>query len=107
MNNLLNSINETLLMGPGPSSVSPTVYSSIGKSTIGHLDPKFIEIMDSIKHQLQVLMGTKNELTIPISGTGSAGMETCFVNLIEKGKDVLILKKFWFLRLLEFLVCYS
>jgi len=91
MNNLLNSINETLLMGPGPSSVSPTVYSSIGKSTIGHLDPKFIEIMDAIKIQLQVLMGTKNELTIPISGTGSAGMETCFVNLIEKNENVLIL----------------
>jgi len=91
MNNLLNNINETLLMGPGPSSVSPQVYSSIGKATIGHLDPKFIEIMDAIKIQLQVLMGTKNELTIPISGTGSAGMETCFVNLIEKGNEVLIL----------------
>ena len=61
----LNSINETLLMGPGPSSVSPQVYSSIAKSTIGHLDPKFIEIMDAIKNQLQILMGTKNELTIP------------------------------------------
>jgi len=91
MNNLLNSINETLLMGPGPSSVSPQVYSSIAKSTIGHLDPKFIEIMDAIKGQLQILMGTKNELTIPISGTGSAGMETCFVNLIEKNDNVLIL----------------
>jgi len=91
MNNLLNSINETLLMGPGPSSVSPQVYSSIGKSTIGHLDPKFIEIMDAIKIQLQTLMGTNNELTIPISGTGSAGMETCFVNLIEKNENVLIL----------------
>jgi alanine-glyoxylate transaminase/serine-glyoxylate transaminase/serine-pyruvate transaminase len=91
MNNLLNTINETLLMGPGPSSVAPTVYSSIGKSTIGHLDPKFIEIMDAIKLQLQTLMGTKNELTIPISGTGSAGMETCFVNLIEHGEEVLIL----------------
>jgi len=91
MNNLLNSINKTLLMGPGPSSVSPTVYSSISKFTIGHLDPKFIEIMDAIKGQLQILLGTKNELTIPISGTGSAGMETCFVNLIEKGNNVLIL----------------
>ena len=91
MNNLLNTINETLLMGPGPSSVSPTVYDSISKATIGHLDPKFIDIMDAIKGQLQILMGTKNELTIPISGTGSAGMETCFVNLIEKGENILIL----------------
>ena len=91
MNNLLDGINETLLMGPGPSSVSPTIYSSISKTTIGHLDPKFIEIMDAIKAQLQILMGTQNELTIPISGTGSAGMETCFVNLIEKNDNVLIL----------------
>ena len=74
MNNLLDGINETLLMGPGPSSVSPTIHSSISKTTIGHLDPKFIEIMDAIKAQLQILMGTQNELTIPISGTGSAGM---------------------------------
>ena len=91
MNNLLENLNETLLMGPGPSSVSPEVYKSISKFTIGHLDPQFIKIMDTIKTQLQVLMGTKNELTIPISGTGSAGMETCFVNLIEKDEDILIL----------------
>jgi alanine-glyoxylate transaminase/serine-glyoxylate transaminase/serine-pyruvate transaminase len=91
MNNLLENINEKLLMGPGPSSVSPEVYKSLSKFTIGHLDPQFINIMDTIKTQLQVLMGTKNELTIPISGTGSAGMETCFVNLIEKDEDVLIL----------------
>ena len=91
MNNLLENINEKLLMGPGPSSVSPEVYKSLSKFTIGHLDPQFIKIMDTIKTQLQVLMGTKNELTIPISGTGSAGMETCFVNLIEKNEDVLIL----------------
>ena len=91
MNNLLENINEKLLMGPGPSSVSPEVYKSLSKFTIGHLDPQFIKIMDTIKTQLQVLMGTKNELTIPISGTGSAGMETCFVNLIEKDEDVLIL----------------
>ena len=91
MSNLLENINEKLLMGPGPSSVSPEVYKSLSKFTIGHLDPQFIKIMDTIKTQLQVLMGTKNELTIPISGTGSAGMETCFVNLIEKDEDVLIL----------------
>jgi len=91
MNNLLDNINETLLMGPGPSSIYPEVYNSISNFTIGHLDPQFIEIMDRIKTYLQVLMGTKNELTIPISGTGSAGMETCFVNLIEKNEDVLIL----------------
>ena len=91
MNNLLDNINNRLLMGPGPSSVHPEVYKSISNFTIGHLDPQFIEIMDKIKAHLQVLMGTENELTIPISGTGSAGMEACFVNLIEKNEHVLIL----------------
>lgn len=92
MGNLLENIQETLLMGPGPSNVHPTVYKAIAKPTIGHLDPYFIEIMDEIKYMLQQLLQTKNQLTIPISGTGSAGMETVFVNLIESGDPVLILK---------------
>ena len=91
MNNQLKSIREILLMGPGPSSVQPEVYQALARPTIGHLDPKFIEIMDEIKGFLQQIMQTKNRLTLPISGTGSAGMETCFVNLVEPGDDVLIL----------------
>ncbi|MCP4294835.1 MAG: alanine--glyoxylate aminotransferase family protein [Proteobacteria bacterium] len=91
MNNALESIQETLLMGPGPSCVQPQVYKALSRPTIGHLDPKFIEIMDEIKLFLQKIMQTKNQLTIPISGTGSAGMETCFVNLVEPGDEVLIL----------------
>lgn len=86
------SLSKTLLMGPGPSCVSDQVYTALAKPTIGHLDPRFIAIMDEIKRRLQTLMQTDNRLTIPVSGTGSAGMETCFVNLIEKGDPVLILK---------------
>ena len=89
--NLLNSIHETLLMGPGPSCVPPDVYRALSLPTIGHLDPTFIKIMDHIKDQLRSTMNTHNRLTLPISGTGSAGMETCFVNLIEPGDSVLVL----------------
>lgn len=91
MTNLLNNLNEILLMGPGPSTVSPTIYKALHQPTLGHLNPRFIKIMDTIKIQLQTLLNTKNELTVPMSGTGSAGMETCFVNLLEPNDNVLIL----------------
>jgi len=89
--NLLSDIQEKLLMGPGPSCVPPSVYEALSRPTIGHLDPDFIAIMDEIKTMLQRVLRTENNLTIPISGTGSAGMETCFVNLVELGDSVLIL----------------
>ena len=92
MNNLLNGIEEILLMGPGPSCVPPEVYKALSCKTLGHLDPYFIKIMDEIQKFLQKLMNTKNNLTLPISGTGSAGMEACFVNLVESKDSVLILK---------------
>jgi alanine-glyoxylate transaminase/serine-glyoxylate transaminase/serine-pyruvate transaminase len=91
MNNLLDKIEEILLMGPGPSCVPPEVYKALSCKTLGHLDPHFIKIMDEIQTLLQKLMNTNNKLTLPISGTGSAGMETCFVNLIEPNDPVLIL----------------
>jgi alanine-glyoxylate transaminase/serine-glyoxylate transaminase/serine-pyruvate transaminase len=91
MQNKLNGIEEVLLMGPGPSSVPPQVYQALGRPTLGHLDPYFIQIMDGIKALLQKLMETANELTLPVSGTGSAGMEACLVNLIEPGDPVLVL----------------
>ncbi len=91
MENLLDRIEEILLMGPGPSSVHDSVYAALGKKTIGHLDPYFIRIMDAIKADLRTLLNTGNALTIPMSGTGSSGMEACFVNLIEKDDPVLIL----------------
>jgi len=91
MKNALDNIEEITLMGPGPSCVDQTVLNAMAKSTIGHLDPYFITIMDTMKGQLKELLHTQNELTLPISGTGSAGMECCFVNLVEKGDPVLIL----------------
>ena len=91
MKNQLKTIQDTLLMGPGPSCVHPSVYNALATNTIGHLDPYFINLMDQIKGYLKVLMNTGNKLTIPISGTGSAGMETCFVNLLEKNDNILIL----------------
>lgn len=91
MDNLLNQIEEVLLMGPGPSCIHPKVYKALSCKTLGHLDPYFIKIMDEIKVLLKELMRTKNKLTLPVSGTGSAGMETCFVNLIEPKDKVLII----------------
>jgi len=91
MKNLLDNIDEVLLMGPGPSCVPDAVYNALSMNTLGHLDYYFIQIMDEIKTLLQKLMQTKNRLTLPISGTGSAGMEACFVNLIERDDPVLIL----------------
>ena len=91
MENVLNTIENITLMGPGPSCVHESVLQAMAKSTLGHLDPAFIAIMDSIKGQMRAILHTENQLTLPISGTGSAGMETCFVNLLEKGDKVLIL----------------
>ncbi|SLM31968.1 putative Aminotransferase, class V (purine catabolism protein PucG) [Desulfamplus magnetovallimortis] len=91
MNNLLDDIQKITLMGPGPSCVDDSVLNAMAKDTIGHLDPAFIKIMDTMKGQLKTLLHTENQLTIPVSGTGSAGMESCFVNLIEKGDAVLVL----------------
>ncbi|MGC1403266.1 MAG: alanine--glyoxylate aminotransferase family protein [Thermodesulfobacteriota bacterium] len=92
MKNLLEGIEEILLMGPGPSCVPPEVYWALSRKTLGHLDPYFLEIMEELKVLLRRIMNTQNNLTIPISGTGSAGMEAAFVNLVEPGDRVLILK---------------
>jgi len=89
--NGLQSITKTILMGPGPSCVHPKVYEALAMPTIGHLDQRFINIMDEIKIMLRQVMGTKNEITLPMSGTGSAGMEAAFVNLVERGDKVLVL----------------
>lgn len=78
------------LMGPGPSDVSPRVLAALGRPTIGHLDPEFVGLMDEIKGLLQMAFQTKNELTIPISAPGSAGMEACFVNLLSPGDKAIV-----------------
>jgi len=78
------------LMGPGPSDVHPRILSALARPTIGHLDPMFVGMMDEVKGLLQYAFQTKNELTIPISAPGSAGMEACFVNLVEAGDKVIV-----------------
>jgi len=78
------------LMGPGPSDVSPRVLSALARPTIGHLDPEFIHMMDEIKEMLQALFKTQSSLTLPVSAPGSAGMEACFVNLVEPGDKVIV-----------------
>jgi len=78
------------LMGPGPSDVHPRVLAAMARPTIGHLDPVFVSMMDELKLLLQYGFQTKNDLTIPVSAPGSAGMETCFVNLVEPGEKVVV-----------------
>lgn len=78
------------LMGPGPSDVHPRVLAALARPTIGHLDPAFVAMMDQVKAMLQYAFQTKNALTFPVSAPGSAGMETCFVNLVEPGDKVVI-----------------
>lgn len=78
------------LMGPGPSDVSPRVLGALARPTIGHLDPLFVKLMDEIKALLQFAMRTQNELTLPVSAPGSAGMEACFVNLVCPGDTVIV-----------------
>lgn len=79
-----------LLLGPGPSEAHPRVLAALARPTIGHLDPAFLAILDRVQGSLRRLFGTTNALTLPISGTGSAGMETCFANLVEDGDEVVI-----------------
>lgn len=79
-----------VLLGPGPSDVNPRILEAMSRPTIGHLDPEFISLMDGIKALLQYAFQTENELTFPVSAPGSAGMETCFVNLVEPGDKVIV-----------------
>ncbi|WP_407331549.1 pyridoxal-phosphate-dependent aminotransferase family protein [Enterovibrio sp. 27052020O] len=78
------------LMGPGPSDVSPRVLQALSQPTIGHLDPLFVGMMDEVKALLQYAFQTENAFTIAVSAPGSAGMETCFVNLVEPGDTVIV-----------------
>ncbi|WP_341503914.1 alanine--glyoxylate aminotransferase family protein [Gallaecimonas sp. GXIMD4217] len=79
-----------ILMGPGPSDISPQVLAAQSRPTVGHLDPLFIDMMDEVKALLQYAFQTENEATLAISAPGSAGMEACFVNLVEPGDKVIV-----------------
>lgn len=78
------------LMGPGPSDLNPRVLAALSRPTIGHLDPEFIRMMDEVKALLQYAFLTNNAVTFPVSAPGSAGMECCFVNLVEPGDKVVV-----------------
>ena len=79
-----------ILLGPGPSNPHPRVLEALSAPVVGHLDPEFFKIMEESKAMLRRLFHTENDLTFPVSGTGSAGMETCLVNLVEEGDTVLV-----------------
>ncbi len=78
------------LMGPGPSDVNPRILEAMSRPTLGHLDPVFVDMMDEMKGLLRYAFNTGNELTMPVSAPGSAGMEMCFVNLVEPGDKVIV-----------------
>ncbi len=81
---------QRILMGPGPSDIHPSVLSVMAAPTVGHLDPYFLKVMDEVQTMLREVFQTKNPMTMAISGTGSAGMETCVVNLIEPGDRMIV-----------------
>ncbi|MDH5514294.1 MAG: alanine--glyoxylate aminotransferase family protein [Gammaproteobacteria bacterium] len=78
------------LMGPGPSDVDPRILEAMSRPTVGHLDPVFVGLMEEMKVLLRYAFRTENELTMPVSAPGSAGMEMCFVNLVEPGDKVIV-----------------
>jgi alanine-glyoxylate transaminase/serine-glyoxylate transaminase/serine-pyruvate transaminase len=77
-------------MGPGPSNPYPEVTSALTRPVLGHLDPEFLAVLDETCDRLRLVMGTTNALTLPVSGTGSAGMEASFVNLVDRGDTVVV-----------------
>ena len=81
---------ERILMGPGPSGVSPRVLQAMSAPCIGYLDPYFFRVMDETQALLKAVFQTENDLTIPLSATGTAGMEASFVNVIEPGDEVVV-----------------
>lgn len=79
-----------MLLGPGPSDVPPRVLEALARPTVGHLDPYYLGIMDEMQAMLRTVFQTKNEMTLAVSGTGSAGQEACVLNLVEPGEQVLV-----------------
>jgi alanine-glyoxylate transaminase/serine-glyoxylate transaminase/serine-pyruvate transaminase len=80
------------LLGPGPSEINPRVLAASSLPAIGYLDPIFVEMMDELKQLLRYAYQTNNQLTFPLSGPGSVGMESCFVNMVEPGEKVIVMK---------------
>lgn len=96
--NVIGDLNtpERILLGPGPSMVPPQVLRAMAHPLLGHLDPQFIGLMKEVQELLRYVFQTKNELTLPISGTGSASMEATVANLLEPGDPILIVVNGYF-----------
>ena len=84
------SIPGRILLGPGPSNISPEVIRALSQPLVGHLDPFFIQLMEEVQDMLRAVFMTHNHFTIPVSGTGSAGMETALVNILEEKDPVIV-----------------
>lgn len=84
------ALQERILMGPGPSNPYPEVLEAMGRPVLGHLDPAFLALLDETCDRLRAVFRTENRLTLPISGTGSAGMEAAFVNVVAPGDVVVV-----------------
>jgi alanine-glyoxylate transaminase / serine-glyoxylate transaminase / serine-pyruvate transaminase len=83
-------LTDRLLLGPGPSNPYPEAIAALSRPLLGHMDPEFLAVLDETMARLRTVFRTDNALTLPISGTGSAGMEACFVNLLEPGDTAIV-----------------
>ena len=86
----LTEPKDRLLLGPGPSNVNPRVIKAMSMPIMGYLDPTFLKVMDELVDMLKVLFGTSNKFTLPLSGTGTSGMEAALVNILEPGDNVVV-----------------
>jgi alanine-glyoxylate transaminase/serine-glyoxylate transaminase/serine-pyruvate transaminase len=87
---------DRLLLGAGPSNVNTRVLRAMAAPILGHLDPDFLAVMDDVKEMLRLVFQTENNITIPISGTGSAGMEAALVNVLEPGDTIVVASNGYF-----------
>jgi alanine-glyoxylate transaminase/serine-glyoxylate transaminase/serine-pyruvate transaminase len=83
-------LTDRLLLGPGPSNPYPEAVTALSRPMLGHLDPEFLAVLDETNERLRTVFRTANALTFPISATGSAGMEACLVNLLERGETAIV-----------------
>ncbi|MDG2335838.1 MAG: alanine--glyoxylate aminotransferase family protein [Myxococcota bacterium] len=90
LNSLRNLPSPRRLLGPGPSNVHADVLQAMARPLVGHLDPAFLEILEGVQAALRALFGSENRFTLPLSATGSAGMETCLANLLEPGDRIVV-----------------
>ncbi|MCB1005738.1 MAG: alanine--glyoxylate aminotransferase family protein, partial [Acidimicrobiales bacterium] len=84
------TLTDRVLMGPGPCNPYPEVIEAMGRPLLGHLDPEFLALLDETNERLRTVFRTTNPLTFPVSGTGSAGMEAAFVNVVRPGDAVVV-----------------